>query len=289
MSISLGAGETIKGECNCPAFGHDGFCKHMVATALAANATGHAHEELRRARRASALISKDKLNGVRRDDRRTRRARSSPVPQAGDRLGRLTAHEDAGGAPRQGVFHQATATRGFVDYGEAGGWGGRRRRGARPPRGSGREADAVLKLAEHAIDRIETAIESIDDFDGECRTCSSARATSTPRRPAAPGRTRSRSRATSSSARPATVTERSTARPGSMPRFSARPDWPNIAGSLLGCMAEAAAAQRAQPKESRRRLCGPLGNSRPVRRARQRRRGAHRAARQGPVVAVEVL
>ena len=33
----LGKGETIKGECTCPAFGDYGFCKHMVATGLAAN------------------------------------------------------------------------------------------------------------------------------------------------------------------------------------------------------------------------------------------------------------
>ena len=33
----LGQGETIKGECDCPAFDDYGFCKHMVATALSAN------------------------------------------------------------------------------------------------------------------------------------------------------------------------------------------------------------------------------------------------------------
>src|ERR1700679_3062915 len=33
----LGKGETIKGECDCPAFDDYGFCKHMVATALSAN------------------------------------------------------------------------------------------------------------------------------------------------------------------------------------------------------------------------------------------------------------
>ena len=30
-------GETFGGECTCPAFEDFGFCKHMVATALAAN------------------------------------------------------------------------------------------------------------------------------------------------------------------------------------------------------------------------------------------------------------
>ena len=35
-----GRGEDIGGECSCPAFEDWGFCKHMVATALAANAQG---------------------------------------------------------------------------------------------------------------------------------------------------------------------------------------------------------------------------------------------------------
>ena len=33
-----GRGEDIAGECSCPAFDDWGFCKHMVAAALAANA-----------------------------------------------------------------------------------------------------------------------------------------------------------------------------------------------------------------------------------------------------------
>src|SRR5215471_10453982 len=35
-----GRGEEIDGECSCPAFEEWGFCKHMVAVALAANAAG---------------------------------------------------------------------------------------------------------------------------------------------------------------------------------------------------------------------------------------------------------
>ena len=67
------------------------------------------------------------------------------------------------------AIDQATATRGYVEYGEAGGWAA----------GVDEALDAVdaldsrhdrlvLKLAERAIDRIESAIESIDDSDGEC-------------------------------------------------------------------------------------------------------------------------
>ena len=35
-----GRGKQISGACSCPAFEDWGFCKHMVATALAANAEG---------------------------------------------------------------------------------------------------------------------------------------------------------------------------------------------------------------------------------------------------------
>src|ERR1700676_2568563 len=36
----VGAGEKFSGECSCPAFSDWGFCKHLVATALAANSLG---------------------------------------------------------------------------------------------------------------------------------------------------------------------------------------------------------------------------------------------------------
>jgi hypothetical protein len=35
-----GRGREFEGECSCPAFADHGFCKHLVATALAANAAG---------------------------------------------------------------------------------------------------------------------------------------------------------------------------------------------------------------------------------------------------------
>src|SRR6266851_1467203 len=38
--VLTGRGKKIGGECSCPAFSDWGFCKHMVATALAANEVG---------------------------------------------------------------------------------------------------------------------------------------------------------------------------------------------------------------------------------------------------------
>src|SRR5438132_10882574 len=39
-TVLIGRGKDIDGNCSCPAFGDQGFCKHMVATALAVNAAG---------------------------------------------------------------------------------------------------------------------------------------------------------------------------------------------------------------------------------------------------------
>ena len=67
------------------------------------------------------------------------------------------------------AIDQATATRGYVEYGEAGGWAA----GVDEALDALEALDAkrdrlVLKLAEHAIDRIESAIESIDNSNGQC-------------------------------------------------------------------------------------------------------------------------
>src|SRR5919197_5163987 len=43
-TVLTGRGTEIDGECSCPAFEDWGFCKHMVATALAANAAGDGAE-----------------------------------------------------------------------------------------------------------------------------------------------------------------------------------------------------------------------------------------------------
>jgi uncharacterized Zn finger protein len=166
----LGAGETIKGECNCPAFDDYGFCKHMVATALAANATGHAHEQSSGVLARIRAHLEDKSNGVlvamivELAERDPALFRKLEIASAADRA------DDKTLAARLGkAIGQATATRGFVEYGEAGGWAA----GVDEALDALEALDAkrdrlVLELAEHAIDRIESAIESIDDSNGQC-------------------------------------------------------------------------------------------------------------------------
>ena len=166
----LGAGETIKGECDCPAFDDYGFCKHMVATALAANATSHGGEQSSGVLARIRAHLEGKTNGVlvamivelaERDPALLRKLELASASDADD---------DKTLAARLGkAIDQATATRGFVEYGEAGGWAASVDEALDALEAlDGKRDRLVLKLAERAIDRIETAIESIDDSNGEC-------------------------------------------------------------------------------------------------------------------------
>ena len=166
----LGAGETIKGECDCPAFDDYGFCKHMVATALAANEVDHGPEQSSGALARIRTHLADKPNGVlvamivdlaERDPALFRKLEMASANDGAD--------EKVLAARLGKAIDQATATRGFIEHGEAGGWasGVDEALDALEAMDS-RHDGLVLKLAERAIDRIESAIESIDDSDGEC-------------------------------------------------------------------------------------------------------------------------
>jgi uncharacterized Zn finger protein len=166
----LGGGETIDGACTCAAFDDYGFCKHMVATALAANEIDPALEPegagaLQRIRDHLAAKSAEALVAmiVELAARDPTLFRKLDIASAADGADEKTLAARLGKA-----IDQATATRGYVEYREAGGWAG----------GVDEALDAIealeskhdrllLKLAERAIDRIENAIESVDDSDGE--------------------------------------------------------------------------------------------------------------------------
>ena len=167
----LGKGETIGGECDCPAFDDYGFCKHMVATALAANDIAPGREPagvgaLARIRAHLEDMPRGALVAmiVELAERDRALFRKLEIASAADGA------DDQMLAKRLGkAIDEATATRGFIAYEEAGGWAG----------GVDDALDAldaldsrrdrlVLALAERAIDRIEDAIESIDDSNGEC-------------------------------------------------------------------------------------------------------------------------
>jgi tetratricopeptide (TPR) repeat protein len=167
----LGKGETIKGECTCPAFDDYGFCKHMVATALAANESDRGPDSSTAgalARIRAHLAGKPNASLVAMivelAERDPALFRKLEIASAADGADEKTLVARLGKA-----IDQATATRGAIEYGEAGGWAGNvdEALDALDALDGGRDR-LVFKLAERAIDRIESAIESIDDSNGEC-------------------------------------------------------------------------------------------------------------------------
>lgn len=169
--VMTGQGTAVGGECSCPAFEREGFCKHMVAVALAANA---------------AAGCEDGSGGVLarvRDYLRTKdiEALVEMVMDMAERdpgmFGRLEIAAVAAGADDKTFESQmrvavrdATRTRGFVDYARAPAWaaGVTAALDLLAETASGPRAPLVTELADYAISRIERAIEDIDDSDGYC-------------------------------------------------------------------------------------------------------------------------
>jgi hypothetical protein len=161
----------IGGECTCPAFEDWPVCKHMVATALAANAAGKDGAEglgaLSRIRKhlkkkgAEALVEMI-VELAERDPILFRKLdMASTVTQADDRTieAKLLKAIDA-----------ATRTGGFVDYRAVPGWADDVGAALDTISGlvSDKRAGLALRLVERAIDRIGRAVEEIDDSDGHC-------------------------------------------------------------------------------------------------------------------------
>jgi uncharacterized Zn finger protein len=167
-----GRGKKIGGSCSCPAFEDWGFCKHMVAAALAANeAAGTAEGDGAFARIRDYLKSKSVDSLV------------EMIMELAERDAALFRKLDLAAAAvdfdvkrieatLRKAIDGATRTRGFIDYGEAGGWAAAvdEALDALADLASGKHAGLVLELADHAIHRIEQAIENIDDSDGHCTT-----------------------------------------------------------------------------------------------------------------------
>jgi hypothetical protein len=159
----------IAGSCSCPAFDDTSFCKHMVAVALAANAAAEPEgigalariEEYLRSKSVDVLV-KMIVTLVDRDPALFRKLdMAASIMSADDKTleARLRKAIDEG-----------TRTRGYIEYRAVSRWA----------TGVAEVLDLIedlvlhgrsipaLRLAEHAIDRIESAMESIDDSDGYC-------------------------------------------------------------------------------------------------------------------------
>lgn len=170
--VLTGRGSDIGGECSCPAFEDWGFCKHMVATALAANAAG-GDAETEGAATLARIRQYLKKKGV--------DALIEMIVDLAERDNTLFRNLDLASATAESggmtlavrlrkAIDEATRIRDFVDYRAAPGWasGVAAVLDTLAELASGAEAALVLELAERAVERIEKAIEGIDDSDGHC-------------------------------------------------------------------------------------------------------------------------
>jgi tetratricopeptide (TPR) repeat protein len=169
-TVLTGRGEDIDGECSCPAFEDQGFCKHMVATALAANAAGdgaegEANAALSRIREHLKAKPRDQLVDIILDlaEEDAELFRKLDLDSA------IVGADDATLEKRlQKAIDAATRIRTYVDYRAARDWsaGVEAALDAVADIARGPRANVALRLAEHAIELIGKAFESIDDSDG---------------------------------------------------------------------------------------------------------------------------
>jgi tetratricopeptide (TPR) repeat protein len=161
-----GRGKKIDGECSCPAFEDWGFCKHMVAVALAANEAGDSagvgaipriRDHLKK-KGVDTLVDMI-IDMAERDLELFRRLDTAAALHADDKTLETRLRKS---------IDEATRTRSFVDYRNVPRWakGVDSALDAVAGLAAGERAGLALKLAEHAIERIESAVAAIDDSDG---------------------------------------------------------------------------------------------------------------------------
>ncbi len=166
----VGMGKKFSGECSCPAFSDWGFCKHLVATALAANSLGAGALE-----QASSRFAKirEHLRGkgveglvemvvglAERDPSLLKELELSAVAAAADDTTLLAQFKKA--------ITEATRTHDYVEYRKVRGWVQGIKSVLDRIAGlidNGRAA-LVLQLLEHFFARMDQALRSIDDSDG---------------------------------------------------------------------------------------------------------------------------
>ena len=172
--VLTGRGHDIGGSCTCLAFEDRGFCKHMAATGLVANATGDdASQDERlfdrirshlRAKGVEALV--EMVVDLAEDDPALLRRLDIAASAVGADNKTLKKRIEA-------AIDHATATDGYVDYQGARDWANRVHQAldAVDDLASGPRAALALELAEHAFDRIEAEQGDIDNSGGHCGGC----------------------------------------------------------------------------------------------------------------------
>jgi uncharacterized Zn finger protein len=166
----VGIGKKFSGECSCPAFSEWGFCKHLVATALAANSLGS--EALEQASGRFAKI-REHLRGkgieglvemvvgvAERDPSLLKELELSAAAAGADDTTLLAQFKKA--------ITEATRTHGYVEYHKMRGWVQGIESVLDRIAGlieNGRAA-LVLRLLDHFFARMDEALNNIDDSDG---------------------------------------------------------------------------------------------------------------------------
>jgi hypothetical protein len=165
-----GAGRRFFGHCDCPAFERDAFCKHLVATALAANAMdaptlgavrGHSAQirDHLRAKGVEALT--DMIMTIAQRDPLLRESLELAVAADGtDGETLFVRFKDA--------ITGATRTSGYIEYRRMRTWAANVE--ALLARLDGlidkARAPTVLRLLDYFFDRMNTALQNLDDSDG---------------------------------------------------------------------------------------------------------------------------
>ncbi|MBL8905928.1 MAG: SWIM zinc finger family protein [Rhizobiales bacterium] len=164
-----GRGKAIDGECSCPFFEDNGFCKHLVAIALAVNNAAPDSGQGAFSRLRPYLKEKGIESLV---DMILQLAERDPVlfAKLETEAALATADDPTLEAQLRKSIDRVTHTNRFIDYGEAPAWAARidSLLDNISSLATGKRANLALKLIERLIDRIEKCIGSIDDSDGHC-------------------------------------------------------------------------------------------------------------------------
>jgi hypothetical protein len=165
-----GAGNNLSGECSCPAFAREEFCKHIVATALTVNVDDGAGEPRDALAPIGAFLST--LPPERLVDILLEAAeRDSQLLNKLELAAAAATEDDAKIVKRLGkALDRATDTPYFIDYRQAPKWaaGVNQALAAIEDLLDAGRAAAALALADRALDGLEGTYEEVDDSDGHC-------------------------------------------------------------------------------------------------------------------------
>jgi hypothetical protein len=165
-------GDDIDGQCTCPAFSDFGFCKHMVATGLAANANdgdisasdpdkrSHIREHLRQ--RGVDALADMILDLAERDSDLLRRLELVSISHETDDV--------VVEATLRRELDKATGTPHYIEYRQARAWAAGVEAVLEAIAGlvPAGKAGIAVKLILRAFERIEEALHAIDDSNGHC-------------------------------------------------------------------------------------------------------------------------